>query len=51
VVCMEQEKTHIFIPCGHKCVCKACADVVMKDVGAKCPLCRKKASQVYRVFD
>ena len=51
VVCLEQEKTHIFIPCGHKCVCKACADVVMKNVGAKCPLCRKKASQVCRVFD
>lgn len=25
VVCLEEERTHVLIPCGHKCLCYKCA--------------------------
>ena len=48
-VCFDAEKTHIFIPCGHFCVCEGCATAVMA-VNAQCPVCRVKAVQIVRVF-
>ena len=36
IVCMDAENTHSFVPCGHKCVCEACADNVMATSG-ECP--------------
>jgi len=41
--------THIFNPCGHKCVCAGCADMIM-DSNAECPTCRGKAKEAIRVF-
>ena len=46
-ICLTQLRTHAFIPCGHKCVCKDCSDK-LKD--KKCPICRVKASAVIKVF-
>jgi len=36
VVCMDRNKTHVFISCGHACVCEACSNI------DTCPLCRTK---------
>ena len=49
VVCMDEENTHMFTPCGHKCVCKKCADLIM---GGKsgCPNCRAEVDGVIQVF-
>ena len=30
VVCMDDECTHVFVPCGHVCVCATCAEAVMR---------------------
>ena len=49
VVCMDEENTHMFMPCGHKCVCKECADLIMGGT-AECPTCRTKAVGLHRVF-
>ena len=49
VVCMDEENTHMFMPCGHKCVCKECADLIMGGT-AECPNCRTKAVGLHRVF-
>ena len=49
VVCMDGENTHIFFPCGHKCVCEGCAAMIMGD-SAECPTCRGKASQTLRIY-
>lgn len=44
VICLEKEPTHIFIPCGHVCVCK---DHVALKI---CPVCRAPILNVYRAF-
>eukprot|EP00656_Telonema_subtile_P017151 TRINITY_DN19148_c0_g1_i2.p1 TRINITY_DN19148_c0_g1~~TRINITY_DN19148_c0_g1_i2.p1 ORF type:complete len:322 (-),score=77.45 TRINITY_DN19148_c0_g1_i2:229-1194(-) len=52
VVCMESPKTHIFIPCFHKCVCSDCASMIQRAPDAQgCPMCRKPFESVTRVFE
>jgi tetratricopeptide (TPR) repeat protein len=48
-VCMTEEKNWIFIPCGHVCVCNACAKDIMGST-RECPLCCAKASGILQVF-
>ena len=50
VVCMEVERSHMFSPCNHFCVCKACADLIMASPTAECPKCRTKADRVGRIY-
>ena len=50
VVCMEGENTHIFVPCGHKCVCEGCAVLIMESGAAQCPTCRGEAERVMRIY-
>jgi hypothetical protein len=40
VVCLDAPKDHIIIPCGHRCVCGACAEKLTKARSALCPFCR-----------
>jgi hypothetical protein len=45
VVCLARERTHVFVPCGHRCVCPSCAHLVMQrgaddGRGPQCPACR-----------
>ena len=47
VVCMDAEKTHSFVPCGHKCVCKTCGETLRN----KCPICKQKVQSILRVYD
>jgi len=42
---LEKPSTHAFVPCGHKCVCKACGDAVMK-----CPHCRGPKAMLIKIF-
>ena len=49
VVCMEAERSHLFAPCGHLCVCEMCAALVMSG-DTKCPMCRVPATQILKVF-
>ena len=49
VVCMDMPRSHLFVPCGHRCVCAACAQVVLEGVG-ECPMCRTQATQAVKVF-
>jgi serine/threonine protein kinase len=46
-VCMEEERTHAMVPCGHRCACASCAAVLV-DVG-ECPLCRSSIQAVMKV--
>jgi hypothetical protein len=39
VVCLENEKEKIFVPCGHYCMCAEC--ISQLGVPKKCPMCRQ----------
>ena len=44
VVCIDAERTHLFLPCGHRCVCFGCSNLPI------CPICRTVATGTLRVF-
>jgi hypothetical protein len=37
VVCLDAHPTHTLAPCGHRCVCDACSQMLS---GKPCPICR-----------
>lgn len=39
-VCMDWEATMAFVPCGHMCVCQACAARLKQDPAHRCVICR-----------
>ena len=47
VICLDQTKTHAIIPCGHHCVCQACATAL---AGGICPICRGEVKGVMQIF-
>lgn len=52
VVCMTSERSHAFVPCGHRCVCAACSAEILR-VGkavAECPVCRTPATGALQIF-
>jgi len=49
VVCLGTPASHAFIPCGHRCVCAECSEVVLQATG-DCPLCRQKATSSLHIF-
>eukprot|EP00308_Calcidiscus_leptoporus_P008850 CAMPEP_0119368782 /NCGR_PEP_ID=MMETSP1334-20130426/15399_1 /TAXON_ID=127549 /ORGANISM="Calcidiscus leptoporus, Strain RCC1130" /LENGTH=447 /DNA_ID=CAMNT_0007385497 /DNA_START=54 /DNA_END=1397 /DNA_ORIENTATION=+ len=49
VICIERERSHIFLPCYHYCVCAMC--VAEFKLPAACPMCRITAKAVHRVYD
>ena len=48
-VCLANKKSWIFIPCGHVCVCRGCAEDIMQS-SRQCPLCCQKAIGIFQVF-
>ena len=38
-VCWDGPKDHVFVPCGHMCACKLCAETIMVN-SHSCPMCR-----------
>ena len=64
VVCLDAPKTHLLLPCGHKCVCSGCApdfavsavasadETGWRRVGsAQCPICRHEVRSVAKVWE
>ena len=50
VVCFDAPKDHIIVPCGHVCVCEACAEQLTKTRTPMCPVCRGPIIQTMKVF-
>ena len=48
-VCLDVQKTHTFIPCGHLCVCNSCGPTIINTT-SKCPLCQGASSSVVEIF-
>lgn len=49
VICMNQVQTHCAVPCGHKCMCQACAGLAMKT--GVCPMCRQNIETIIKIYD
>ena len=56
-ICMDEEKTHALLPCGHKCVGEKCAQRFGKESRYPgherqhhCPVCRASVNRVARVY-
>jgi len=47
VICQDDKKDHVIIPCMHLCICGVCA----RESGIKeCPLCMKPFTSIKRVY-
>jgi len=47
VICLIDQRSTLFVPCGHLACCADCADILTsKD--AKCPICRSKLQRVIK---
>lgn len=44
-VCLDAQKTHALIPCGHYCLCVTCAGAI-----DKCPVCRAPHTGSLRIY-
>lgn len=47
IVCVENNKTMAFVPCGHLCICQDCAD---QNFNQKCPLCRVFYTHIIQIY-
>ena len=45
-VCMAQPASHVYVPCGHLCVCQFCGDQSKK----KCPMCKSEVFLLVKVY-
>jgi hypothetical protein len=50
VLCFDAPKDHIIIPCGHMCVCEACAKQLTQMKKPSCPICRGAIQHTNKVF-
>jgi len=48
-ICLANERTHVLIPCGHRCVCEGCA-TKLQQTTRQCPLCTADFIQSFKVF-
>ncbi|KAK9794354.1 hypothetical protein WJX73_002003 [Symbiochloris irregularis] len=48
IVCLDNPREMIFIPCGHLITCQGCAQQVKAKQPALCPLCRTAIMQVLK---
>jgi len=49
-ICLDARATHIFVPCGHVCICKECKTPYKNGTKLECPMCRKEFTTVIKAF-
>lgn len=49
VICQENEKSHIILPCGHFCLCLQCSNTLRTN-GSSCPMCRLIPTAYQKVY-
>ena len=45
VICLENNKCYVFMPCKHACCCEECAKNLKQ-----CPICRKNIESSFKIF-
>jgi len=48
-VCLDHERSHALLPCGHFCTCMDCADYLAARHDP-CPICRRSIEQAVQIF-
>lgn len=51
VVCLAANRTHAFVPCGHRCCCIACAEQLLSSKNNCCPMCRQTVDACMQIFN
>jgi hypothetical protein len=41
VVCMEEPRSIVLVPCGHMALCKDCCQTIIVEQQKKCPMCQQ----------
>jgi hypothetical protein len=47
VVCHENQRDTVIVPCNHLCLCSACSTVALLK---ECPMCRKKIEKLQKIY-
>ena len=50
VCCLDRAKHCVVVPCGHMCLCVACAITLGYTQAPQCPICRQAATMIIRVW-
>ena len=51
-ICLDHERDHIFVPCGHMCICTKCTLEYEKGnfYRRECPLCKSAFHSIMKVY-
>eukprot|EP01083_Nonionella_stella_P047775 127893_1 len=47
VICFDKSRTHVFVPCGHHCICEDCIPLFNET----CPLCKTQCDKIIKVYN
>ena len=49
-ICLDKERSHIFLPCGHLVCCAKCAKKAKNEPPNQCPMCRKPIKNMVKAY-
>ena len=53
IVCQDEQRSTVLLPCRHLCLCKSCAESLHNNISRRkriCPLCRKSIEDIMDVY-
>jgi hypothetical protein len=50
IVCTENARNTVFVPCGHIACCTQCSESVMQHHSRRCPVCRARVDDAFKTF-